>query len=109
MKCTVTLHTRNWLSLLLCIIVSFFSSLSLQAQNTIRIKGHIIDESNKPVGNVTISIKGTSSGTSSDAKGNFEILAPSNGTLVISSVGFTQKEVDINGRQTVDIKISSAI
>src|SRR6185503_8336994 len=66
------------------------------AQNNIRVLGKITDEAGQPVAGASISLKGTNIGTNADGKGNFSITAPSNGTLVVSSVSFAMQEVKIN-------------
>jgi len=43
---------------------------------------------NEAIAGVSVAIKGTSQGTSTDASGKYSINAPSNATLVFSFVGF---------------------
>jgi TonB-linked SusC/RagA family outer membrane protein len=93
-------------SWLLCMMVSMVCSLPLQAQNTIRVKGRITNESGAPVGNVTVIVKGGSGAVTTDAGGNFEISAPSDATLSFSSVGYTPKEININGKTTLNVSLS---
>lgn len=77
------------------------------AQDNIRIKGKITDEAGQPVARATISVKGQAAGANANDKGEFEIMAPSNGTLVISAINFTQQEVAINNRQMMSIALVS--
>jgi hypothetical protein len=98
----------NWLPVLLCLLLSVFAPVALLAQD-VRIRGRITSEAGQPAANVTVQVKGTSIATSTDAAGNYSITAPSNGTLVISSVGFGTKEISINGRQTLDIALATVI
>jgi TonB-linked SusC/RagA family outer membrane protein len=56
----------------------------------------------------TIQVKGTSTATQTTPEGLFTINAPANGTLVISSVGFSTQEVPINGRSTINIRMGAA-
>src|SRR5258708_4183340 len=79
------------LLLLLCIPALF-------AQNKL-ISGKVTDSKDgNPVQGVTVTSKGSRSGTTTDENGNFR-LSVSNATnvLVFSSIGFTQKEVPITG------------
>ena len=99
-------HARHWFSLTVTILCIFLTS-SLQAQNNMRIKGRITSEAGQPVASATVALKGTSIAATTDAGGNFEISAPSDGTLVISSVGITSKEVNINGRNRIDISVAT--
>jgi hypothetical protein len=47
---------------------------------------------------VTVVLKGTTKGTTTDKDGKFSIAATGNGTLVISSVGYTKQEIAIQNR-----------
>lgn len=59
-----------------------------------------------PVPGVNVVIKGTSTGTVTDADGRYTLSAPSDGTLVFSFIGLRTEEVAINGRTTVDIQLT---
>lgn len=54
---------------------------------------------------VSIVVKGTSSGTSTDADGKYSLPAGRNGTLVFSFIGYKTKEVSIENRSVVDISL----
>lgn len=59
---------------------------------------------------VNISIKGTSTGTVSDAQGNYSLSVPSgNVTLVFSFIGYTTQEVPLNGRATLDVNMAADV
>ncbi len=53
----------------------------------------ISNEDRRPVSGVSVLVQGTSIGTSTNANGRFSINAPTGQVLVISSVGYQQKEV----------------
>jgi TonB-linked SusC/RagA family outer membrane protein len=55
--------------------------------------GLIRDAANAPVENVSVSVKGTTRGTTTNAQGRFSISAAEKETLVISSVGFETQEL----------------
>lgn len=57
------------------------------------ITGRVSDVEGKPLASVTITVKGTTNVTVSDASGNYSIHADGNATLVFSSVGFATLEV----------------
>src|ERR1700730_7973355 len=84
------------------LLFSLFFSLTVNAQNNIRVKGSVRDEKGQPVAKASVLVKGTSTGISSDENGNFEITAPSNGILIISAVGLGTKEVRINGQSQIN-------
>jgi TonB-linked SusC/RagA family outer membrane protein len=85
-------------------ILLFFCS-PLLAQNNV-IRGKIADESGSGLPGVNIIIKGTSTGTTSDAEGGYVLNVPANageGTLVFSFIGFSTQEQPINGRTSIDV------
>ena len=61
----------------------------------IPVKGRVIDKATgEPLSGVSVIIKGTNTGTTTDADGNFTIVAPDNGVLEFTIVGYgtiTQK------------------
>src|SRR5699024_2584075 len=72
------------------------------------ITGTVTDaESGKTLPGENILIKGTSTGVSTDANGNFELTVSSlHDTLVVSYIGYQTKEVPINGRTNVEIELA---
>jgi TonB-linked SusC/RagA family outer membrane protein len=62
-----------------------------------------------PVANASVTIKGTSRGTTTDAGGNFRIAVDNNNTvLVISSVGFTTYELTVGAQTDFAISLAAA-
>src|SRR5690606_16917333 len=72
-----------------------------QTQATVR--GRVTDVNGNGITGVSVSLKGTGSGTTTDASGNFSINAPENGVLVFTYVGFVAQEIPVNGRQTIEV------
>ena len=87
----------------------FLSSLPGYSQNSLLVKGKVTDESGKPVAGASIIVKGQPNGISTSSNGNFEINAAPNSTLVISSIGFATKEINVNGRSGIDIKLETNV
>lgn len=70
------------------------------------VSGKVSDSKGEGVPGASISIKGTTTGTISDAEGNYKINAPSaGGTLVISSIGYKTVEIKLNNQSTVDVTL----
>ena len=70
------------------------------------IKGKILDDTDQPVPGVSIVLKGTSTGTVSDAEGAFSINVPdAGGTLVFSSVGYLSQEVATGSQSSINVKL----
>ena len=72
------------------------------------ITGTVTDSKGTPLQGVTVLIKGTKKGTSTDETGHFSIDAPENGTLVVSFVGYTTQEVPINNQTNIYIVLVNA-
>lgn len=85
-----------------------FSSTSVYAQNGLKVTGTIVNENGEAVPNASVIIKGTTTGVSSDAQGNFEIMAAPNATLEISSVGYETEEREVKHGGKISITLRPA-
>ena len=85
------------------IIPLLLFSVSGYSQNTLNIQGRITNESGQPVPNVSVVIKGSSTGVASNDAGNFEIMASPNATLVFSSIGYAPQEIPVNNRKNISV------
>ncbi len=95
-----------WEKMTLTVFFLFLTAQFSHAQN-VSVKGRITNEKNQPVASVSVVIKGTITGTTTNANGEFQIEAPPKATLVISSVGYTPIEVDVKGRTVVNATLST--
>ncbi len=77
--------------------------LGALAQGTV--KGTVSDAFGDPVIGATVKVQGSNEGTITDFDGNFSIKAASNATLIISYIGYTTKEVNVNGQSTVNVTL----
>jgi TonB-linked SusC/RagA family outer membrane protein len=75
------------------------------------VSGLVKDELGQSLPGVTVMVKGTTSGTSTDAEGRFTISV--NDTidvvLVFSFIGYNTIEVSVNGRSTIDVALNPSI
>lgn len=86
---------------LLFIFILLSTKLSAQ-QNTVT--GRIIDSAGTALPGVSVIIKGTKNGTTTNQQGEFELRGvPSAGTLVISYIGLETQEVRMAGRSTLNV------
>src|SRR5215203_4887525 len=97
------MFTKNaYLVKAICFVMLLSVSSSIFAQN--RITGKITNQAdNQPIAGATVQEKGTTNATQSGADGAFAITAATNGTLVISVVGFSSQEVSVNGRSDIAV------
>lgn len=85
-----------------------FSSLTIVAQNR-TITGHVTDISTKEsLPSVSISVKGTKKGTTTDVSGNFKIEASPNETLVFSFIGYTNQEVLVGNKTIINVELDNS-
>lgn len=59
-----------------------------------------------PMPAVTVSVEGTTTGTTTDLDGAYTITAPSNGSLVFSFMGYESKTVPVNGRRVINVTLN---
>ncbi|MDA9970537.1 TonB-dependent receptor [Flavobacteriaceae bacterium] len=66
-------------------------------------------EDQQPLPEVTILVKGTSTGVSTNFDGEYTINAPLNSTLVFSYVGFLTQEVALNNQKIINVNLQENI
>ncbi|QDA61572.1 SusC/RagA family TonB-linked outer membrane protein [Hymenobacter jejuensis] len=64
------------------------------------VSGRVTQSNGEGLPGVTVVVKGSSQGTSTDASGNFSLEVPEGSTLVFSYVGYTRREVPVTGAST---------
>lgn len=73
---------------------------------TITVKGSVVDKEGEPLIGASVVVKGETLGTATDFDGLFTISAPSNGTLVVSYVGYDTQEIPVDGRTEINVTLS---
>jgi len=86
----------------------FLFSIVATAQNTtVSVKGTVKSaESNDGLPGVTITLRGSITGTTTDANGNYSLTVARNGTLVFSSIGFEPLEISVRDRSIIDVQLT---
>jgi TonB-linked SusC/RagA family outer membrane protein len=69
------------------------------------LNGRVTNSKGEPLAGVSVTLKGTNTGTSTDSKGSYTITVPGDGTLVFSSVGYIIQEEVVNNRTTINISL----
>ncbi len=76
-------------------------TMSATAQNW-TVTGKVLDETGEPVIGATVQVVGSSTGTITDADGNYSIQAPAKANLHISFIGFISQDIKAeSGKQVV--------
>ncbi|MBO9563164.1 MAG: SusC/RagA family TonB-linked outer membrane protein, partial [Niastella sp.] len=73
------------------------------------ITGKVTDDKGVPVQNASVTIKGTSTGTTTNTDGDFSLNVPASArTLVISAIGQATQEVSIGSESTITVQLKAA-
>tara|TARA_R110000796_G_scaffold104102_1_gene213739 strand:- start:106072 stop:109326 length:3255 start_codon:yes stop_codon:yes gene_type:complete len=68
------------------------------------VTGMVTDEEGLPLPGATVTVKGTNTGVVTTFDGDYNIIIPEGGTiLVFSSLGFVQQEILINNQSTINV------
>ena len=86
----------------------FFVSISVLAQSY-EVSGMVTDDGNQALPTVTIVVKGTLSGTSTDFDGKFNMNVSKGDVLVFSFVGFEDQEVLMDGATVLNVTMLSGV
>lgn len=79
------------------------SALAAVAQSpSIKVSGQVIDEQGLPLLGATIRVKDGQIGTTTDFDGNFQLEVPGNSVLLISYVGYKDREVAVRNRAVLE-------
>ena len=95
---------------ILCVLVLYLSTTAaLFAQSGKTITGVVrSSDNNQPLENVTVQEKGSSRAAVTAANGSYSItLTQDNATLIFSFVGYSQMEIPVSNRSTVNVTLSS--
>lgn len=91
------------------LFIWLFGTVSAFAQNgDHQVSGTVVASDGEPLIGVNVSIKGTTTGTTTNADGKFSLrISDANSILVFSYVGFETQEVPVEGRSTIDVTLQS--
>lgn len=67
------------------------------------IGGRVLDAQKQALPGVSIRIKGTSQGTTTNENGNFSVRAAQNDTLVFFQIGMARQEIVYKGQKTIEV------
>ncbi|WP_291274088.1 DUF5686 family protein [Flavobacterium sp.] len=88
---------------ILALFLLFFQTFVL-AQT--KVSGVVLDDKNKPISYSTVAFKNSAEGVMTDENGKFYLESKKNySILVVSNVGYTSKEITLNGEHNYDLKV----
>ena len=87
----------------ICLFLLIFTLTSFGQQS---VTGKITSsEDSQGIPGVSVAVKGTTKGATSDANGNYKIVADAKAKLTFSAIGFISQEIEIGLRTVVDLKM----
>jgi TonB-linked SusC/RagA family outer membrane protein len=89
-------------------LIAIRANISAEESNDLTVSGRVTDAGGTPLMGVSIKIKGTSKGTTTNVNGEYVINAPDNAVLVFSFVGFEAQEVAVAGNATVNVTLQAS-
>ncbi len=89
------------------LVILLMGSSAAQAQDR-RVSGRITGADSKPIPGVNVLLKGTQTGTTSDADGRFSLAAPASSVLVVSAIGYAGTEVRVGNQTQLNIALTEA-
>ena len=96
------------LKLTFSLLAALFISTAMFAQSTLT--GKITNEKGEGLPAVTITAKGASVNAITDQSGSFSINIPAGvKSIIVSSVGFSDQEISINGKTSVDVVLQENV
>ncbi len=96
---------RRLTMLLVCMVLAVSQ---LFAQNR-TLTGKVTDDKGIPIANASIVVKGTTTGTNTDAEGNFTLtVAAAARSIVVTSLNFAQQEISITGKNSITVSLKPA-
>lgn len=90
---------KTWKTLLFLFFL--FTTIEVMAQTTVT--GIVTDEKNEPLIGVSVSVKGATTGVTTDLHGAYSINVPENALLVFSYVSMKSVEETVKNRKTIDV------
>src|SRR5687768_15407432 len=92
----------NLICWLLILPISVFSQTRM-------LTGTITDSKGDPVPFATVAVKGTAASTTAGEDGNYNInVSGSNIVLIVSSAGFTSREINVGSASSFDIQLQES-
>ena len=83
-------------------------SVAVLAQDR-QLTGTVKDAAGAGLPGVSVVVKGTTTGTTTNAEGKFSINAPSNATLLFSFIGYVTQEAAVGNQGSVDVTLAEDV
>jgi TonB-dependent starch-binding outer membrane protein SusC len=101
--------TGRIVNMMLVLLFTFGVMVHSVSAQQIQISGTVTNSEGEGIPGVTIMLMGTQTGTTTNIDGEYSISAPSNGVLVFTSIGYLRAEINIDGRNVIDVVMEESI
>lgn len=103
-------HLKKMYRASMLLLITFLLSVTAFAQDKIRISGTVKDDKGAPAANASVMVKGSTTGTTTDANGAFSLDVPNQkSVLVISSTGFQTQELVVGNRTSLNVDLAASV
>ncbi len=102
---TINAHQKRasaWFSGFLILMLWFCANLAF-AQQEVQISGVVSDKKGETLPGISVYIKGTVNGTTTDVDGKYTLKAPSDATIVFEGVELTKQEIAVNNQTSINV------
>ncbi|MDX5340184.1 MAG: TonB-dependent receptor [Cyclobacteriaceae bacterium] len=90
----------------LSVVLMLLLSAGVALAQDVQVSGTVYDETGTAMPGVSILVKGTTRGTTTDLDGKYSISAPASGALVFSFIGYTTMEETVGNRTRIDVNLN---
>ncbi|MBC3785840.1 SusC/RagA family TonB-linked outer membrane protein [Spirosoma utsteinense] len=94
---------KGKLLICLCLLIGLIGTATAQSST---LTGKVTDSNGTPLPGVSVLVKGTGQGATTEADGTFRITAPANAKIGISYIGFLSQEITVGNRSTLNVTLS---
>ncbi len=88
---------------ILTLLLAFVVQISFAQEKTV--SGVVSDDNGLPLPSATVSVKGTSNGTSTDFDGNYTISVSTGDVLSFSYVGYATKDITVGASNSINVTL----
>ena len=104
--CKIMKYTLSQIIIGLLFTGICFAEKSSEEKAQVIVTGKVTDRAGQPLIGVSVKVKGTNIGASTDANGQYSLNTPDgNSTLVFTYIGYITQEISVNNRTTINVSL----
>lgn len=92
--------------LIIPMLILYASGIMAQQKE---VSGKVYNESNEAMVGVTVVVKGTTTGTTTQVDGSYTIKVSPDAVLLFSFVGYNTQEIPVAGKTVIDVTLTSSV